>query len=66
MADFADLGSAREQQDLELALQQRKPEGPCATGVCLYCGWALPDGRRWCSASCRDDWEHEHKAGRGA
>ena len=28
-----------------------------ATGYCLNCGEDLKDDRRWCDASCRDDWE---------
>ncbi len=28
-----------------------------ATGYCLNCDTALPDGRRWCDAECRNDFE---------
>ncbi|MDR1889042.1 MAG: hypothetical protein LBQ81_06680 [Zoogloeaceae bacterium] len=35
-----------------------KPEAPQATGYCLFCGDPLADMRRWCSALCRDEWEH--------
>ncbi len=56
MADFADLGSAREELDRKLALECRAPAGPTATGVCLCCGEELVDGLRWCDADCRDDW----------
>lgn len=63
MADFADLGSAREQQDLELALQKRKPEGPPATGFCLYCHELLCADLRWCDAECRDAWQADQRRG---
>lgn len=26
------------------------------TGVCLYCGQPLKDGKRWCDSGCRDDY----------
>ena len=64
MADFADLGAAREEMDRDLALRARAPEGPTATGACLCCGEPLPDGQRWCDALCRDDWQIEQTVGR--
>lgn len=64
MADFADMGAAREQQDLELALKQRKPCGPQPTGYCLSCGEPLCADLRWCDAECRDDWQAQQKHGR--
>lgn len=27
------------------------------TGVCIWCGEAVHDNRRWCSADCRNDHE---------
>lgn len=63
MADFADLGAAREQQDLAIALAQRKPAGPAPTGYCLCCGEAVDDGRRWCDAECRDAWQADQRRG---
>lgn len=63
MADFADLGADREQQDLALALAQRKPAGPAPTGYCLCCGEAVDDGRRWCDAECRDAWQADQRRG---
>lgn len=58
-ADLSDRASAAEHQTLQRALQKRKPEGPAATGYCLSCGpeMRLEDERRWCDASCRDDYE---------
>lgn len=26
-------------------------------GECYFCGAAIDPPRRWCDASCRDDWE---------
>ncbi|MDR2092328.1 MAG: DUF2116 family Zn-ribbon domain-containing protein [Azoarcus sp.] len=59
MADIIDLANATAEKIAADALHQRKPEGPMPTGVCLYCGEPLPDGRRWCDANCRDDWQKE-------
>lgn len=54
-----DIDNAQEQmeRDLDTALRLRRPEGPAAIGECLWCGEPLADGRRWCDADCRDDWE---------
>ena len=60
MTDLADLAREREELIRAAALAERKPEGPMATGYCLECGHPFPahrDGRRWCNAECRDDWE---------
>lgn len=29
-------------------------------GYCLCCGESVSDGRRWCDAQCRDDWQSEN------
>lgn len=63
MADFADLGAVREEMDRALALQQRAPEGPAATGACLSCGEQVGHGLRWCDADCRDDWQADQRRG---
>ena len=55
--DVIDQGCERAERDLGLALQVRKPEGPSATGICLFCGEPVGGGVRWCDAECRDDWE---------
>ncbi len=46
---------------LDIALKTRE-RGPKIepTGKCLYCEAPLPDGRRWCDADCRDDWQAEN------
>ncbi|HQU89224.1 MAG TPA: hypothetical protein PK620_06435 [Denitromonas sp.] len=60
MADIIDQVNDRAERDLALASQQRKPEGPKATGYCLNCDAPLAPDLRWCDAMCRDDWEHDH------
>lgn len=57
MADDIDRGCELEEKYREAALKVRRPEGPQATGECLWCGEAVEDGRRWCGAACRDSWE---------
>ncbi len=32
-----------------------------ATGDCLFCKEPVEDGRRWCNATCRDDWQSENE-----
>lgn len=34
------------------------------TGKCLWCEEAVHDGRRWCDADCRNDYE-KHNGGVG-
>lgn len=60
MSDIAD--DANEQIELlhEIELSVRRPEGPEASGMCLYCGVPLK-GRRFCDAICRNDWEYERR-----
>jgi hypothetical protein len=55
--DLSDTATRREELDRDLALRQKKPEGPQPTGACLNCTAALGEGLRWCDADCRDDWE---------
>lgn len=40
--DFADLAEFNEARDRDLALSQRAPEGPRATGKCLHCDEPVP------------------------
>lgn len=59
MSDIIDL--ANEQAERTLAherLAAHQPTPPAATGVCFNCGAPLADGRRWCDADCRDDWDY--------
>ena len=57
-----DDASLREEQFLKVALSNRKPNGPSATGRCLYCNAELSDNRRWCDQWCREDYELELEA----
>ena len=61
MADDIDRGCELEARYREAALSVRKPEGPKATGECLYCGEPTSDGWRWCNGTCRDGWCKEHQ-----
>ena len=61
MTDIFDRATEREEMDREIALRARKPEGPEATGRCLWCGDETTQGRRWCSAQCRDEWEYHQR-----
>ena len=66
MSDFADRAAETAEQLDALHLQERRPEGPPATGRCLWCEAPLAPfapphhavPRRWCDADCRDAWEH--------
>lgn len=62
--DEFELASEHEQLRRDIALRLRKPIGPEATGVCLHCETPLSDGRRWCDAECREDWEKRQRAER--
>lgn len=57
MSDNLDVASEREELERTLAQAIRKPEGPLATGRCLFCDEIVDDGLRWCDNWCRDDWE---------
>lgn len=59
MTTIDDDASMREEQFLKVALATRKPNGPSATGRCLYCNAELPDTRRWCDKWCQEDWSLE-------
>lgn len=56
--DISDTATCHEELRREIALRERKPEGPAATGYCLFCGEPLPDGLRWCDADCARDYEY--------
>ncbi|HWO99754.1 MAG TPA: hypothetical protein VNL74_03920 [Methylococcus sp.] len=57
--DLADRAQQVEEWDREIRVANLRANPPEAepVGVCLYCGATLPEGRRWCDADCRDDWE---------
>lgn len=56
MADEVDLANELVEQEMARRLRelnkQAVPEND--TGSCWFCGEAVPDNRRWCSAECRD------------
>lgn len=57
MSDSFDIASEREELERQMARTVRQPEGPQATGRCLFCDEETP--HRWCDADCRDSWEKE-------
>lgn len=57
MSDQIDLANDHAEMFNDIATKQRKPEGPVATGWCLNCDEKLGQGRRFCDADCRDDYE---------
>lgn len=57
LMDEADIANDRAEVDLQRALQVRRPEGPLATGACLWCSEPVPQGFRWCNRECRDYWQ---------
>lgn len=59
--DIIDAAQRAEEFELKNALQTAKRNTPkiIATGFCLSCEQPVEDGRRWCDAVCRDDWESE-------
>lgn len=62
MADQFDLASEYEELERLSCLNRLKSGSQPtakATGQCLYCEEPLPEGRRWCNAECRDEWERE-------
>ena len=61
MDDNLDRANDELQMSLAQAIRQRKPEGPKATGQCLWCDESTGKDQRWCDAWCRDQWENHHK-----
>ena len=62
--DEIDLAQERDYLAAQNAMRMKKPEGPTATGRCLYCDEILDDQRRWCDAEHREQWEKEARRGR--
>lgn len=61
--DDADRTQERaEKEAAALVLASKRPEGPAATGECLWCGEPTDNTRRWCDAECRDQWAKSNKA----
>lgn len=58
--DDADIASVNTDAAIATAIAAKKPSGPEATGLCLYC--EAPQANllsRWCDADCRDAWQRE-------
>ena len=55
MTTIDDDATMREEHFRDVALKQRKQEGPPATGRCLYCNAEVTENRRWCDEWCRED-----------
>lgn len=68
MADKADQASELTEYMQEKQIAAARAKGPVIsfTGYCLNCGELTCEssGRRWCDASCRDDWEKLNSMGR--
>ena len=62
MTTIDDDATMREEQFLKVALATRKPDGPTATGRCLYCNAELSSVRRFCDGWCAEDWQLEQEA----
>lgn len=57
MADDADRAAEYEAHYIEEAIRRsRQPDLP-DRGHCHYCGKKWRDGRRFCDAECRDEYE---------
>jgi predicted nucleic acid-binding Zn ribbon protein len=61
--DEADAADATVEQHLKRALARRNATLP-AVGQCYSCAEPVDDGRRFCDADCRQDWERAEKARR--
>lgn len=60
MADEIDRAEHLQSIILDAAVKQRRDVSGVpvmGTGRCHSCGDRVEDGRRWCDADCRDDWE---------
>ena len=61
--DDADISQERAEKEApHLLAASRKPEGPIATGRCLWCDEVVGDNVRWCPGEdCRDLWEKQRR-----
>lgn len=62
MADEIDRANDRAQQSLELNIQAARSSSPIlpAIGSCYNCDEPITEGKRFCDAACRDDWQLAH------
>lgn len=66
MSDIFDQASDREQLERDLAIASARKHFASAhvTGHCLWCNAELEQGKRWCDAECREDWELDQESRR--
>lgn len=61
LIDILDIASQNEQLATKKAIQQASIKAGKleveATGKCLNCDEELTEGKRFCNAGCRDDWQ---------
>lgn len=61
MADEIEIAAGITEILTAEAVRKRMPEPEVApVGKCLYCDEKVKVGRRWCDATCRDNWEKEN------
>ncbi len=60
--DDADLAGRFDELNIKTSLYASRKDEPqaVAIGICLFCEEPVAEGRRWCDAACRDDWEKEN------
>ncbi len=63
MADEVDIADEVAETILQAQIDRARKDQETvkATGHCLSCDEPLEEGRRWCDADCRDDWERERR-----
>lgn len=54
IVDIAEESIERETAQMLLLISSRCPIPLNHSGHCLECGESVSEGRRWCSADCRD------------
>ena len=66
MADICDQADVAIESNMQRALREAElsPKGPAAVGRCHACGHPLEQGRAFCDAECREDWEYVEAAKR--
>ena len=59
MVDVCDRADLEIEQAMKVAVYKSRRDTTVIepNGECYFCGAAIEHPRRWCDASCRDDWE---------
>lgn len=63
MSDLIDAAQVTEDLLLKIALENKKPAGPAATGECLTCGEEDIGAARFCCPKCARIWERRNRNG---